>query len=87
MPSWWNPLLHKIGNLSVFVGVAWMQLWLESFGADFSGLWLHWEQDGQVVAGCLLLQRVQWIRGIPMRTIFLNSAAESGDAPRGGVSF
>jgi glycosyltransferase involved in cell wall biosynthesis len=79
VPAWWEPLLQAAGNISIFLTAAWIQTWLESYGADFTGMWIHWEADGQVVGGCLLLERISWLRGIPLRTLHLNA---TGELPR-----
>ncbi len=77
LPAWWLPLLKAAGTSSVFLSAAWMQTWLEVFGADFTGIWVWWELGGETVAGCLLLERMHRLRGFPMRTLYLNTAAES----------
>jgi hypothetical protein len=51
-----------------------MQTWLEVYAADFDGHWVHWKVDGRVVGGCLLLVRVIKVKGVPLRSVFVNSA-------------
>jgi glycosyltransferase involved in cell wall biosynthesis len=77
LPEWWEPLLRVAGNASIFLTAAWMQTWLETYGVNFRGLWVHWEMDAQVVGGCLLLERTDWRRGIPLRTVYFNATGES----------
>jgi len=79
VPAWWQPLFEASGNDSVFLSATWMETWIEIYGADFQGLWVHWEVDGQVVAGCLLVERIIWIRNIPFRSLFLNATGDAVD--------
>jgi hypothetical protein len=72
IPSWWQPLFETSGCISVFLSAAWLQSWLEVYGGDFDGEWVHWEDDGRVVGGCLLLERVIRVKGVPLRSVFLN---------------
>lgn len=78
LPDWWRPLFESSGSGSVFLSAAWMQTWIATYGGHFEGSWVHWEVDGQVVAGCLLIERVIRIRRIPFRSQFLNA---TGHAP------
>jgi CelD/BcsL family acetyltransferase involved in cellulose biosynthesis len=80
LPDWWAPLFEASGNDSVFLSPAWMQSWIAVYGADFEGSWVRWEADGRVVAGCLLVERVVRVKGIPMRSQFLNATGHA-DSP------
>ena len=77
IPAWWQPLHDASGSDSVFLCAAWMQTWVGLYGADFQGSWVHWEVDGQVVAGCLLVERVVRVRRIPFRTMYLNATGHA----------
>lgn len=79
IPAWWRPLHEASGSDSVFLSAAWMQTWIVLYGADFQGSWVHWEVDGLVVAGCLLVERVVWVRGIPFRSVYLNATGEAAE--------
>jgi CelD/BcsL family acetyltransferase involved in cellulose biosynthesis len=79
VPDWWAPLFEASGSDSVFVSPAWMQAWLGLYGNDFQGSWVHWEADGRVVAGCLLVERVVRVRSIPMRSLFLNATGQAAE--------
>lgn len=80
LPDWWAPLFEASGSDSVFLSPAWMQSWIAVYGADFEGSWVHWEAGGRVVAGCLLVERVVRVKGIPMRSQFLNATGHA-DSP------
>jgi CelD/BcsL family acetyltransferase involved in cellulose biosynthesis len=79
VPAWWAPLHEASGSDSIFVSAEWMQTWLDAYGADFKGVWLHWEVDGAVVAGCLMVERTIRVKGIPFRTMFLNATGEAAE--------
>ena len=78
LPDWWRPLFESSASGSVFMSPAWMQTWIDTYGAHFEGRWVHWDVDGQVVAGCLLIERVIRVKRIPFRSQFLNA---TGHAP------
>lgn len=80
LPEWWAPLFEASGNDSVFLSPAWMATWIAVYGAEFTGSWVHWEVDGRVVAGCLLVERIIRVKGIPFRSQFLNATGKA-DAP------
>lgn len=78
LPEWWTPLFDASGSDSVFLSPAWMSNWIAVYGADFTGSWVHWEIGGRVVAGCLLLERVIRVKGVPFRSQFLNATGKAG---------
>ena len=73
VPAWWQPLFVTSGCTSIFLSVDWMQAWLEVYAVDFTGHWVHWKLDGRVVGGCLLLVRVIKVKGVPLRSVFINA--------------
>ena len=77
LPQWWRPLFEASGNDSVFLSPAWMEAFIAVYGPDFEGSWVHWEADGHVVAGCLLVERVVRIKNIPFRSQFLNATGHA----------
>jgi hypothetical protein len=77
VPAWWQPLYEESGSDSVFLSTAWMQTWIDIYGADFQGTWVHWEVAGHVVAGCLLVERVVWVKKIPFRSVYLNATGQA----------
>lgn len=77
VPSWWEALFARSSYASSFVSPAWIQTWLEVYGAGFSGSWVCWESAGEIVGGCLVLERsVRW-HSLPVRSVYLNAGAES----------
>lgn len=78
LAPWWSTLFEASGRGSVFLSPAWTQTWIEHYGAAFDGQWVRWEVDGRVVAGGLLLERKVPVKGLPLRTLYLNA---TGDAP------
>ena len=80
LPDWWAPLFEASGSDSVFLSPAWMSTWVAVYGADFNGSWVHWEDGGRVVAGCLLVERVIRVKGVPFRSQFLNATGKA-EAP------
>ena len=80
LPEWWAPLFEASGSDSVFLSPAWVASWVAVYGVDFTGSWVRWEVDGRVVAGCLLVERVIRIKGVPFRSQFLNATGKA-EAP------
>ena len=58
-----------------FPGV--VDCWLATFGEDLNPDLLAFVGDGDVVGCCLLVWRTQWVRGIPLRRVYLNCAGEN----------
>jgi CelD/BcsL family acetyltransferase involved in cellulose biosynthesis len=77
VPGWWQPLFEASTCDSLFVSTAWMQAWIGVYGADFEGCWVHWEAQGRVVGGCLLVERVIRVKNVPFRSLFLNATGEA----------
>jgi CelD/BcsL family acetyltransferase involved in cellulose biosynthesis len=77
VPPWWQPLFEASGSDSVFLSTPWMQTWIDLYGDGFQGEWVHWEADGRVVAGCLLVSRLVWVKRLPFRSLFLNATADA----------
>lgn len=77
VPSWWEPLFRSSHNGSIFSSATWIQTWLDVYGDEFKGQWVHWQHDGRVVGGCLLVTRITWPWLMPMRSLFLNATGQS----------
>jgi CelD/BcsL family acetyltransferase involved in cellulose biosynthesis len=73
VPDWWARLFEATGCRSIFLSAAWLQSWIETYADDFEGEWLCWEVDGRIVGGCLLLERTIRVKGMPLRSVFLNA--------------
>ncbi|MCC6344958.1 MAG: GNAT family N-acetyltransferase [Bryobacterales bacterium] len=79
------PIWERIHNLcpdaSFFLSRDWVDCWLATFGSVLSPDLLTFVRDGAVVGCCLLVWRTQWIRGVPLRRVYLNCAGEDeGDS-------
>ena len=79
VPPWWDGLHRSADNASVFLSAAWIGTWLEVYGGDFQGQWVHWREGESVVGGCLLVTRVVRRRLVPLRALFLNATGEATD--------
>lgn len=77
VPSWWEPLFRSSHNGSIFSSTIWIQTWLDVYGDEYQGQWVHWQHDGRVVGGCLLVTRMTWPWMMPMRSLFLNATGQS----------
>ncbi|HET7757026.1 MAG TPA: GNAT family N-acetyltransferase [Steroidobacteraceae bacterium] len=78
LPGWWGRLFQGAAGASIFLSPDWMQTWLEVYGRQFRGSWLRWEAGGETVGGCLLLWKRIWRRGLPLATLYLNCAEDTG---------
>jgi hypothetical protein len=74
------PTWERIHNLcpeaSFFLSREWVDCWLATFGESLNPELLTFVGDGEVVGCCVLVWRTQWIRGIPLRRVYLNCAGE-----------
>ena len=79
--SGFAPAWERIHNMcpaaSFFLSREWVTCWLATFGEDLNPDLLSFAADGEVVGCCLLVWRTQWVRGIPLRRVFLNCAGEN----------
>ncbi|MEP6940817.1 MAG: GNAT family N-acetyltransferase [Rudaea sp.] len=73
IPAWWEPLFERCSNRSIFLSPEWLRTWLEVYGGDFTGHWIHWEVDGAVVGGCLLTKRTVWRYFFRQRILSFNA--------------
>ena len=75
------PTWERIHNMclaaSFFVSREWVTCWLATFGEDLNPDLLTFTADGNVVGCCLLVWRTQWVRGFPLRRVYLNCAGEN----------
>lgn len=78
-PAWWSDLFERASNASILHMPAWMQSWLETYGHEFHGFWVHWDVGGVPVGGCLILQRTVWRHHCPMSTVYLNTTDDTSD--------
>lgn len=78
LPEWWGRLFQSAVGAPIFLSPAWMETWLEVYGRKFSGSWMRWEAGGETVGGCLLLRNRVWRQGLPLATLYLNCAEDTG---------
>jgi len=50
-----------------------MQNWLDIYGAEFEGHWIHWDKAGVVVGGCLVLTREVRKGVLSLRSVYFNA--------------
>jgi Acetyltransferase (GNAT) domain len=74
-PDWEK--IHGVSyDASFFLSRAWVDCWLATFGEQLNPELLEFAKDGNVVGCCLLVWRTQWVRGIPLRRVYMNCAGE-----------
>lgn len=73
VPAWWEPLFEASHCKSIFLSRDWMRSWIDVYGRDFRGEWVHWTHEDQVIGGCLVLERVVRVKGVPLRSLFINA--------------
>jgi hypothetical protein len=76
VPTWWAQLHASMPNATVFTSATWIQHWLTHYAQGFSGQWVRWHTDGQTVGGVLVLQRIHWRKGVPLRCLYLNTSED-----------
>ena len=64
-------------DATFFVSREWVSCWLETFGDELNPDLLLFVQQGEVIGCCLLVWRTAWVRGIPLRRVYLNCAGEN----------
>jgi CheY-like chemotaxis protein len=64
-------------DASFFLSREWVDCWLATFGKDLNPDLMIFTRDGEAVGCCLLVWRTQWVRGIPLRRVYLNCAGEN----------
>ena len=72
----WERIHNMCPDSSFFLSREWVDCWLAAFGEDLNPDLLAFVGDGDVVGCCLLVWRTQWVRGIPLRRVYLNCAGE-----------
>jgi len=72
----WELIHNRCPEASFFLSREWVDCWLATFGADLNPELLAFVRDGEAVGCCVLVTRTQWVRGIPLRRVYLNCAGE-----------
>ena len=72
----WERIHQLCQDASFFLSREWVDCWLATFGAELNPDLLVFVRADEVVGCCLLVWRTQWVRGIPLRRVYLNCAGE-----------
>ncbi len=72
----WERVLAASGCSSFFLSSLWIETWLSVYGEDLNPELVFFEDGGETAGCCLLVRRRQWVKGIPLRRIYLNCAGE-----------
>lgn len=72
----WERIHNMCPDASFFLSREWVDCWLATFGGDLNPHLMTFVRDGDVVGCCLLVWRTQWVRGIPLRRVYLNCSGE-----------
>lgn len=75
----WERIHAMCPAASFFTSREWVTCWLEVYGEELDPDLLAFTAEGQVVGCCLLVWRTQWVRGIPLRRVYLNCSGENED--------
>jgi len=73
----WERVHNMCPAASFFISREWVTCWLEAFGEALNPDLLAFAAEGEVVGCCLLVWRTQWVRGVPLRRVYLNCAGEN----------
>jgi CelD/BcsL family acetyltransferase involved in cellulose biosynthesis len=73
----WECIYNRCPDASFFLSRQWVDCWLATFGEDLNPDVLAFARDGEKVGCCLLVWRTEWVRGIPLRRVYLNCAGEN----------
>ena len=74
----WERVHDRCPEASFFLSREWVDCWLATFGTELNPDLLAFVSGSEVVGCCLLVWRTHWLRGIPLRRVYLNCAGEDG---------
>jgi hypothetical protein len=76
---YWESLWHRSTSQSPFLHPAWVEAWLETFGPSLQPVVLVATAEvGDIALGCCIMtRRVEYVRGMPIRRVYLNTAGEN----------
>ena len=72
----WQRVYESCPDASFFLSPGWVDCWLATFGAELNPEILIFSSDGGAIGACLLTRKTEWLRGIPLRRVYLNCAGE-----------
>lgn len=73
----WERIHNLSPDASFFLSKDWVDCWLATFGEKLNPELLTFVQGGELVGCCILVFRTQWVRGIPLRRVYLNCDGEN----------
>jgi hypothetical protein len=76
LASTWERIHSSSADASFFLSREWVDCWLATFGEDLKPDLLTFVNQEDVIGCCLLVWRTEWVRGIPLRRVYLNCAGE-----------
>ena len=76
---YWESLWHRSTSQSPFLHPAWVEAWLETFGPSLQPVVLvaTTEAEDGALGCCIMTRRVEFVRGMPVRRVYLNTAGEN----------
>ena len=72
----WERVHSMCTDATFFLSREWTDCWLAVFGESLNPDVLTFVEDGEAVGCCLLVWRTVWVRGIPLRQVYLNCSGE-----------
>lgn len=76
----WHQLHSASPKPTAFLSTAWVDCWLGAFADEMDTLLWTARAGERIVGAALLVQRTLYRRGVPIRTVFLNTAGEGQDS-------
>jgi hypothetical protein len=73
----WEQIHRLCPDASFFLSRGWVECWLATYGEELNPDLVEFARGDQVVGFCLLVWRTQWMRGIPLRRVYLNCSGEN----------
>jgi CelD/BcsL family acetyltransferase involved in cellulose biosynthesis len=75
----WESLWHRSTSQSPFLHPTWVEAWLETFGPSLQPVVLvaTAEAGDGALGCCIMTRRVEYVRGMPIRRVYLNTAGEN----------
>jgi CelD/BcsL family acetyltransferase involved in cellulose biosynthesis len=72
----WERVHCRCPEASFFLTREWVDCWLAAFGGQLNPELVEFTADGETVGCCLLVLRTRWVRGLPLRRVYLNCTGE-----------
>ncbi len=72
----WEHVYRASGIRSFFLSPEWVSCWVDTFGPAVAPELVTVLRGSEPIGCCLLVWRLQWVKGVPLRRVFLNCAGE-----------